>query len=95
MRVFQRSSTKRFCRRRAAHSKCRRRCRSNHDLEEPTSARLLHRTTRRLSLSVAGGDLHWQRMRAILEDIDEAHSNAASSQTASLAAGVLRVLFAR
>ncbi len=59
------------------------------DLEAHLGTRLLHRTTRRLSLSVAG-ETYLARVRNILEDIDEAH-NAASSQTASLT-GVLRVL---
>jgi DNA-binding transcriptional LysR family regulator len=59
------------------------------DLEAHLGTRLLHRTTRRLSLSVAG-ETYLARVRNILEDIDEAH-NAASSQTASLS-GVLRVL---
>lgn len=59
------------------------------DLEAHLGTRLLHRTTRRLSLSVAG-ETYLGRVRNILEDIDEAH-NAASSQTASLT-GVLRVL---
>ena len=59
------------------------------DLEGHLGTRLLHRTTRRLSLSGAG-ETYLSRVRAILQDIDEAHS-AASSQTHELA-GVLRVL---
>lgn len=59
------------------------------DLEEHLSTRLLHRTTRRVSLTVAG-ETYLNRVRAILRDIDEAHS-AASSQTHELA-GVLRIL---
>jgi DNA-binding transcriptional LysR family regulator len=59
------------------------------DLEGHLGTRLLHRTTRRLSLSVAG-EIYASRVRAILQDIDEAHS-AASSQTLGLA-GVVRVL---
>jgi DNA-binding transcriptional LysR family regulator len=59
------------------------------DLEDHLGTRLLHRTTRRLSLSVAG-EIYLSRVRAILQDIDEAHG-VASSQTQELA-GVLRVL---
>ena len=59
------------------------------DLEDHLGTRLLHRTTRRLSLSTAG-ETYLARVRSILEDIDEAH-HAASSQTASLS-GVLRLL---
>lgn len=59
------------------------------DLEEHLSTRLLHRTTRRLSLSVAGEN-YLGRVRAILQDIDEAHL-AVSSQTHEMA-GVLRIL---
>jgi len=50
---------------------------------------LLHRSTRRLSLSVAG-EAYLARVRVILQDIDEADS-VASSQTHELE-GVLRVL---
>jgi DNA-binding transcriptional LysR family regulator len=59
------------------------------DLEEHLGTRLLHRTTRRLSLSVAG-EQYLGRVRAILQDIDEA-DQAVSSQTHELA-GVLRIL---
>jgi DNA-binding transcriptional LysR family regulator len=59
------------------------------DLEEHLGTRLLHRTTRRLSLSVAG-EAYLGRVRAILQDIDEA-DRAVSSQTHELA-GVLRIL---
>lgn len=59
------------------------------DLEEYLGTRLLHRSTRRLSLSVAG-EIYLIRVRAILQDIDEAH-HAASSHTHELE-GVLRVL---
>lgn len=59
------------------------------DLEEHLGTRLVHRTTRRLSLSVAG-EAYLNRVRSILQDIDEAHG-LASSQTQELA-GVLRVL---
>ncbi len=59
------------------------------DLEAHLGTRLLHRTTRRLSLSVAG-ESYLGRLRAILQDIDEA-DQAVSSQTHELA-GVLRIL---
>ncbi|NVO04987.1 MAG: LysR family transcriptional regulator [Rhodoferax sp.] len=59
------------------------------DLEEHLGTRLLHRTTRRLSLSAAG-ESYLGRVRAILQDIDEA-DQAVSSQTHELA-GVLRIL---
>ena len=59
------------------------------DLEDHLGARLLHRTTRRLSLSAAG-ESYLGRLRAILQDIDEA-DQAVSSQTHELA-GVLRIL---
>lgn len=59
------------------------------DLEEHLGTRLLHRSTRRLSLSVAG-EAYLSRVRAILQDIDEA-DRVASSQTHELE-GVLRVL---
>src|SRR5512145_1196307 len=59
------------------------------DLEDHLGTRLLHRTTRRLSLSLAGQS-YLNRVRTILQDIDEAHS-AVSSQTSDLA-GILRVL---
>jgi DNA-binding transcriptional LysR family regulator len=59
------------------------------DLEDHLGTRLLHRSTRRLSLSVAG-ETYLERVRAILQDIDEA-DRLASSQTHELG-GVLRVL---
>src|SRR3990167_5724610 len=59
------------------------------DLEEHLGARLLHRSTRRLSLSEAG-EMYLRRVRAILQDIDEAH-DMASSHTLELA-GVLRLM---
>ena len=59
------------------------------DLEDHLGTRLLHRTTRRVSLSPAG-KTYLGRIHSILQDIDEAHS-AASSQTHELA-GVLRIL---
>jgi len=59
------------------------------DLETHLGTRLLHRTTRKLSLSAAG-ESYLERVRAILQDIDEAHS-AVSSQTRE-PAGVLRIL---
>ena len=59
------------------------------DLENHLGTRLLHRTTRRVSLSPAGEN-YLNRVRGILQDIDEAHS-IASAQT-SRPKGVLRVL---
>ena len=59
------------------------------DLEDHLGTRLLHRTTRRLSLSEAG-EAYLSRVRAILQDIDEAHT-LASSHTHELA-GVLHIL---
>ena len=59
------------------------------DLETHLGTRLLHRSTRRLSLSVAG-ETYLARVRAILQDIDEADS-AVNSETHELA-GVLRIL---
>lgn len=58
------------------------------DLEEHLGTRLLQRTTRRLSLTDAGRT-YLNRVRHILQDIDEAEA-ATSSQTHELA-GVLRV----
>ncbi|MFM2066112.1 MAG: hypothetical protein RLZZ584_1021 [Pseudomonadota bacterium] len=58
------------------------------DLEEHLGARLLHRTTRRLSLTEAG-ETYLARVRHILQDIDEAHA-ATSSHTHELA-GTLRL----
>lgn len=59
------------------------------DLESHLGVRLLHRSTRRLSLSVAG-EHYAARLRTILQDIDEA-DQAVSSDTHELA-GVLRIL---
>jgi len=59
------------------------------DLENHLGTRLLHRTTRRVSLSAAG-EKYLVRVRSILQDIEEAHS-AASAQTHELS-GVLRIL---
>jgi DNA-binding transcriptional LysR family regulator len=59
------------------------------DLEDHLGTRLLHRSTRRLSLSVAG-ETYLLRVRSILQDIDEA-DRLASSQTHELE-GILRVL---
>jgi DNA-binding transcriptional LysR family regulator len=59
------------------------------DLEAHLGTRLLHRSTRRLSLSAAG-EQYASRLRAILQDIDEA-DQAVSSHTHELA-GVLRIL---
>lgn len=58
------------------------------DLEEHLGTRLLQRTTRRLSLTDAGRT-YLNRVRYILQDIDEAEA-VTSSQTHELA-GVLRV----
>ena len=59
------------------------------DLEDHLGARLLHRTTRRLSLSDAG-ETYLARVRAILQDIDEAHE-IASSHTQDLS-GMLHIM---
>ena len=59
------------------------------DLESHLGTRLLHRTTRRVTLSAAG-ETYLSRVRSILQDIDEAHIMA-SSLTRELA-GVLRIL---
>ena len=59
------------------------------DLEGHLGTRLLHRSTRRLSLSTAG-ELYVIRVRSILSDIEEA-DQAVSAQTQELS-GVLRVL---
>jgi DNA-binding transcriptional LysR family regulator len=59
------------------------------DLERHLGTRLLHRSTRHLSLSVAG-ETYLLRVRSILQDIDEA-DRLASSQTHELE-GILRVL---
>lgn len=59
------------------------------DLEDHLGVRLLHRTTRRVSLTEAG-ETYLERIRQVLQDLDEA-SSMVSSQTRELA-GVLRVL---
>ena len=59
------------------------------DLENHLGTRLLHRTTRRLSLTEAGA-AYLDRVRQILQDVDEADA-LVSSQTTELA-GVLRIL---
>ncbi len=59
------------------------------DLEDHLGTRLLHRTTRRVSLTEAG-EIYLDRVRQILLDLEEA-SALVSSQTQELA-GVLRVL---
>jgi DNA-binding transcriptional LysR family regulator len=59
------------------------------DLEDHLGTRLLHRTTRRLSLTEAGA-AYLDRVRQILQDVDEADA-LVSSQTTELA-GVLRIL---
>jgi DNA-binding transcriptional LysR family regulator len=59
------------------------------DLEDHLGVRLLHRTTRRIALSEAG-EIYLNRVRAILQDIDEAHDLVRSNTTEL--AGVLHVL---
>ncbi|MGQ3003773.1 MAG: LysR family transcriptional regulator [Hydrogenophaga sp.] len=59
------------------------------DLEDHLGTRLLHRTTRRVSLTDAGEN-YLDRVRVILQELDEAHA-LVSSQTSELA-GVLRLL---
>ncbi len=59
------------------------------DLEDHLGTRLLQRTTRRVSLTDAG-ESYLERVRVILQDLDEAHA-LVSSQTSELA-GVLRLL---
>ncbi|MDM7941434.1 MAG: LysR family transcriptional regulator [Hydrogenophaga sp.] len=59
------------------------------DLEDHLGTRLLHRTTRRVSLTDAG-ESYLERVRPILQDLDEADA-LVSSQTSELA-GVLRLL---
>lgn len=58
------------------------------ELEAHLGARLLHRTTRRLSLTEAGRD-YVQRARQILEDLEEADNVA--SQSTNRAVGLLKV----
>ena len=58
------------------------------DLEQSLGARLLHRTTRRLTLTAVGAE-YAERARQILADLDEADALAAST-TATLS-GMLRV----
>lgn len=59
------------------------------DLEDHLGTRLLHRTTRKQSLTEAG-EAYVERVRMILQDLDEAHAMV-SSQTQELS-GVLRIL---
>jgi DNA-binding transcriptional LysR family regulator len=59
------------------------------DLEDHLGTRLLHRTTRKQSLTEAG-ETYVERVRMILQDLDEAHAMV-SSQTRDLS-GVLRIL---
>ena len=59
------------------------------DLEEHLGTRLLHRTTRRVSLTEAG-EAYLDRVRLILLELDEAHA-LVSSHTSELA-GVLHLL---
>ena len=58
------------------------------DLETRLGARLLHRTTRRLSLTEAGRE-YFDRSRQLLEDLEEADSLA--GMTTSRAVGLLKV----
>ena len=58
------------------------------DLEDHLGTRLLHRTTRKQSLTEAG-DTYVERVRLILQDLDEAHAMV-SSHTQELS-GVLRI----
>ena len=59
------------------------------DLEDHLGTRLLHRTTRRVSLTDAGEN-YLDRVRVILQELEEANA-LVSSQTSELA-GVLRLL---
>lgn len=59
------------------------------DLESHMGTRLLHRTTRRVSLTQAG-ESYLIRLRGILQDLDEVHSSI-SAQTHELP-GILRIL---
>lgn len=58
------------------------------DLEAELGTRLFHRTTRRVSLTQAG-ETFLERVRDILDDIDDAFAQASSSTTDL--AGVLRI----
>ncbi|MBR7513491.1 LysR family transcriptional regulator, partial [Mycobacterium tuberculosis] len=57
-------------------------------IEADLNARLLHRTTRRLSLTDTG-QTYYERCKRILEAFDEARREASDSQGA--ARGVLRI----
>lgn len=59
------------------------------DLEQHLGARLMQRTTRKLSLTAAG-EAYLQRVRAILQDVDEAE--AAAAQSSGELQGTLRVM---
>ena len=59
------------------------------DLEEHLGTRLLHRSTRRISVSAAG-ETYLNRLRAIMQDIEEA--DLAVSSQAQGVAGTLRIL---
>jgi DNA-binding transcriptional LysR family regulator len=59
------------------------------DLETHLGTRLLHRTTRKQSLTESG-ETYAERVRLILQDLDEAHAMV-SSQTQALS-GVLNIL---
>lgn len=59
------------------------------DLEDHLGTRLLHRTTRKQSLTEAG-EAYVERLRLVLQDLEEAHAMV-SSQTHELS-GVLRLL---
>jgi len=59
------------------------------DLEEHLGVRLIHRTTRRLSLTDAG-EAYLQRVRAVLHDIEDAEAEVSAS--ANELRGSLRVL---
>jgi DNA-binding transcriptional LysR family regulator len=58
------------------------------DLERHLGARLLHRTTRRLSLTDIGGQ-YYERCRRILADVDEAENLAAGAD--AQARGLMRL----
>lgn len=59
------------------------------DLEQHLGARLMQRSTRKLSLTDAG-EAYLQRVRAILRDVDEAE--AAAAESSGELQGVLRVM---